>query len=102
MLSQLLQHVQRQHLHSASGRTEARSAGARCRTIHFDQYSIDLETGELRRDGKRVDLQPQATTALQLLLRRPRRLVTHDELRQAIWGNTTVEWDAGLEYVWLR
>ena len=65
----------------------------------FDRYSLDLETGELCRDGKRIDLRPQATTALQMLVHRSKQLVTHDELRREIWGDTSVEWDTGLHQV---
>lgn len=65
-------------------------------TVHFGPFTFDRRTGELRRDGQVVDLAPQPTKVLALLLSRPGQLVTRDELRLHIWPDTIVEFDHGL------
>ena len=67
-----------------------RPAGA----VALDRYRFELqvETDELRYDGRPVDLRPQAARALSLLVRRAGRLVTFDELRAELWGDQHLEW----------
>lgn len=52
-----------------------------------------LDTGErlLSRDGRPVPLPPKAIETLLALVERPGRLVTKDELLQAVWPDTFVE-----------
>jgi len=56
----------------------------------FGPFSLDPETGEIARNGMRVRLQPQPARILILLTESPGRLVTRDEIRDHIWGATTV------------
>lgn len=67
------------------------SAGSALGRLEFD----DTE-GVLRRDGRPVPLRPLATAALAILVRRRGRLVTREELRRELWGDTVVDWDGGL------
>jgi DNA-binding winged helix-turn-helix (wHTH) protein len=63
-------------------------AGAR-----FDQFSVDLSIGGLFRSGLRVPIQGQPFQVLRLLLEVEGRVVTREELRQALWpedGNVSV------------
>lgn len=66
-------------------------------TIRFDRYELDVRSCELRRDGIRVKVQEQPLQILQMLLERPRQLVTREELRQKIWpSDTFVDFDHGI------
>ncbi len=74
----------------AAGTVRFGPAGA----VALDRYRFELqvETDELRCDGRPVALRPQAVRALSLLVRRGGRLVTVDELRAELWGNQHLEW----------
>jgi len=68
-------------------------------TYHFGAFEFDARTGELRRDGRRLRLEPQPARALDLLLAHAGELVTRDELRRHLWGDDThVDFDRGLTY----
>ena len=65
--------------------------------IRFGLYELDVRGGELRKQGVRVKLQEQPFQILQILLERPREVVTRDELRQKIWpSDTFVDFDHGI------
>jgi TolB-like protein/DNA-binding winged helix-turn-helix (wHTH) protein/Tfp pilus assembly protein PilF len=48
-------------------------------------FEIDLGTCELRKDGQRVPLQEQPFQVLALLLQRPGKLVTREEILEKLW-----------------
>jgi DNA-binding winged helix-turn-helix (wHTH) protein len=62
------------------------SSADRVRSIHSGAYEVDLETGELRRNGLKVPLQDQPFKVLLKLLARPGALVKREELQAEIWG----------------
>lgn len=63
----------------------------------FGSFELDPETGELRRQGVKVHLQEQPARILALLLRSGGRLVTREELREALWpADTFVDFDHSL------
>jgi DNA-binding winged helix-turn-helix (wHTH) protein/TolB-like protein len=65
----------------------------------FGVYEFDVDTGELRKDGRRVALEPQPAKALALLVSRAGTVVSRDELKAAVWGGEThVDFDRGLAY----
>jgi Tol biopolymer transport system component/DNA-binding winged helix-turn-helix (wHTH) protein len=65
--------------------------------VHFGNFEVDLQAGELRKDGRRVRLQEQPFRILALLLRNPGQPVTRDELRVNLWpADTFVDFDHGL------
>jgi DNA-binding winged helix-turn-helix (wHTH) protein len=64
--------------------------------LRFGTCEINGVTGELRRNGSLVRLQPQPFRALLLLVRNPGEIVDRDRLRQEIWGGTTVDFDRSL------
>jgi DNA-binding winged helix-turn-helix (wHTH) protein/TolB-like protein/Tfp pilus assembly protein PilF len=69
---------------------------SRCR---FGLFEFDRATGELRREGDVVKLQPQPAKVLALLLERPGELVTRDRLKSHIWGEDTfVDFERGLNF----
>jgi len=72
---------------SSSGLTGAR----------FDRYSVDLSSGALLRSGVRIPVQGQPFQVLRLLLQADGKVVTREELRQALWPDDTfVDFDLGV------
>ena len=67
--------------------------------VRFGDFVLDLERSELVRDGKLIPLRPQATRALVLLVQRAGHVVPREELRRALWSDTTVGWDQGMNQV---
>ncbi|MEM7048509.1 MAG: winged helix-turn-helix domain-containing protein [Acidobacteriota bacterium] len=66
------------------------------RRVRFDNYELDLDTAELWSAGLPVDLPPQPSRVLALLVDHAAVLVTRDVLRERIWGTAAVEWETGL------
>src|ERR1043166_3051135 len=66
--------------------------------IRFSNFSFDPITGELAGPAGVVRLQPHPAQVLSLLLSRPGDLVTREELKLALWPDTVVEADQGLNY----
>jgi DNA-binding winged helix-turn-helix (wHTH) protein/TolB-like protein len=65
----------------------------------FGVFEFESDTGELRKNGRVVALEPQPAKALSLLLSKPGEIVTRDELRDAVWGDGThVDFDRGIAY----
>ena len=66
-------------------------------SFRFGVFEVDLRAGELRKRGVKIRLQQQPFQILEMLLRRPREVVTRDELRNELWpGDTFVDFDHGL------
>ncbi len=65
--------------------------------IRFGDFSADAESGELFRKGLKTKLQGQPFEILLILLSRPGRVVTREELRSKLWpGDTFVDFEHGL------
>jgi TolB-like protein/DNA-binding winged helix-turn-helix (wHTH) protein/Tfp pilus assembly protein PilF len=65
----------------------------------FRNFELDLHTGELRRNGVLIKLQHQPTKILRLLVSRPGKVVTRQELAEVIWGSQTfVDFEQGLNF----
>jgi adenylate cyclase len=60
------------------------------RTYSFGEYTLDLARGALLRSGADVKLRPKSFEVLRLLVERHGRLVTKEELLDAVWGRTVV------------
>ena len=60
------------------------------RAIRFGDFEVDLEAGELRKGGLRIRLQQQPFQILTLLLERPGRVVSREELQKLLWPNDTI------------
>jgi adenylate cyclase len=68
-------------------------------SIRFDVYEMDLSSGELRKSGKQVRLQPQPFRVLSMLAGRAGEVVTRAQLRDEIWGKGTfVDFEQGLNF----
>jgi DNA-binding winged helix-turn-helix (wHTH) protein/TolB-like protein len=65
----------------------------------FGLFDFDAGSGELRKDGRPIPLEPQPARVLAALLARPGALVSHDDLRHATWEpGTFVDFERGLAY----
>jgi len=65
--------------------------------IRFGFFEVDTRSGELRRQGCKVNLQEQPFQALVLLLERPGEVVTREELNKRLWPeNTFVDFERSL------
>jgi len=67
------------------------------RRLRTGLFDIDLSCPELRKEGLRVPLQEQPFRVLSLLLERPGKVVTREELQTKLWpGDTYVGFDEGI------
>ena len=65
--------------------------------VSFGPFEVDLQAGELRRNGSKVRLQEQPFQILTMLLERPGEIVRREELRNRLWpADTFVDFDHGL------
>ncbi len=63
----------------------------------FGPYEIHLDSGDLRKFGYRIKLQPKSFLVLRTLLQSPGELVTREELKARLWPeNTFVEFESSL------
>jgi len=56
----------------------------------FDEYSLDTDRRELRRKGSLVPVQPQVFDVLQYLISQRHRVVSKDDLIEAVWRGRIV------------
>lgn len=67
--------------------------------VRFGVFEFDEESGDLRKAGRMVKLEPQPAKALACLIAGNGALVTREALKAAIWGQQThVDFDRGLAY----
>ncbi len=67
------------------------------RIIRLGVFEVDLDSGQLRRNGFKVKLQEQPFQVLALLLEHPGEVVTREELRRRLWpADTFVDFEHGL------
>ena len=59
-------------------------------SLRFADLELDLALFELRRDGLRVPLEPQAFDVLVYLINHRERIVSKEELMDQIWGGRFV------------
>jgi DNA-binding winged helix-turn-helix (wHTH) protein len=64
--------------------------------LRFGVFELDETSGELRRSGVRIRVQEQPLRILRELLDRRGEIVTREELRTKIWGETFVDYDRAL------
>ncbi|HLF85381.1 MAG TPA: winged helix-turn-helix domain-containing protein [Blastocatellia bacterium] len=67
--------------------------------IRFGEFELALKSGELRRNGSVIRLQPQPFKVLAFLASHAGQTVTRQELQEAIWGKGTfVDFEHGLNF----
>lgn len=65
--------------------------------FRFGVFEVDTASGDVRKRGVRVRLQPQVLRVLELLLAHRGQVVTRDEFRERLWpSDTFVDFDHGL------
>jgi DNA-binding winged helix-turn-helix (wHTH) protein len=65
--------------------------------VRFGEFEVDLESGEMRRNGLKIAIQDQPFRLLVLLLEKHGKVLTREELRQKLWpADTFVEFDRSL------
>jgi TolB-like protein/DNA-binding winged helix-turn-helix (wHTH) protein len=66
--------------------------------VYFEDFDVDLDNGEIRRQGVRVRLRGKPCQILVTLLRKPGEVVTRQELIDSLWSsNTFVDFDSNLK-----
>ena len=67
------------------------------KAVRFGFFEVNLDTGELRKRGRKITLQEQPFKVLALLLLRPGEVVTREELQRSLWpADTFVDFDESL------
>ena len=67
--------------------------------LRFGPFELDVRSGELRRNGTTVRLQPQPLKVLLLLAGRPGDVVTREEIQSEIWpAGTFVDFEQSLNF----
>jgi TolB-like protein/DNA-binding winged helix-turn-helix (wHTH) protein/Tfp pilus assembly protein PilF len=67
--------------------------------IRFEEFELALKSGELRRNGNVVRLQPQPFKVLAFLAVHAGETITRQELQQAVWeAETFVDFEHGLNF----
>ena len=65
--------------------------------IRFGPFEVDLQSGELHKNGVRLKIQEQPFQVLLVLLEHQRQLVTRGELQHQLWpADTFVDFETGL------
>jgi len=68
-----------------SGKPTMKNFSRSRRVVRTGAIEVDLGAGELRKDGRRVQLQEQPFQILALLVRHPGKVVTREEILQKLW-----------------
>jgi TolB-like protein/DNA-binding winged helix-turn-helix (wHTH) protein/Tfp pilus assembly protein PilF len=55
--------------------------------VRFGTYEVSLQSGEVRKAGLRIRVQQQPMKLLEILLERPGKVVTREELRSRVWAD---------------
>jgi DNA-binding winged helix-turn-helix (wHTH) protein len=66
------------------------------RLLRFEDYEVDLRTGELRKASVKLKFGGQPFQVLSLLQEHPGEVVTRDELQKRLWPDTFVDVDHNL------
>jgi len=78
-------------------RKDSGSSSPKAQKIAFDNFEVDLRSGELRKNGTRIRLQAQPFQLLVLLLENAGELATREEICRELWpGDTFVDFEHSL------
>src|SRR6202163_2502114 len=80
-----------------SVRKDFPSSSPRSQRIAFDNFAVDLRSGEVRKNGARIRLQAQPFQLLGLLLENSGEVVTREEICSQLWpADTFVDFEHSL------
>lgn len=72
----------------------ATAAEASPAILRFGVFELDRQSGELRKNGRKIRLEGQPLQVLQLLLSRPNEVVSREDIQKALWdGDTFVDFE---------
>ena len=75
------------------------AADEQLHALRFGPFELDVRSGELRRNGTTVRLQPQPFKVLVLLACRPGEVVTREEVQAEVWpAGTFVDFEQSLNF----
>jgi DNA-binding winged helix-turn-helix (wHTH) protein len=66
------------------------------RLLRFENFEVDLRSGELRKAGVKLKFGGQPFQVLTILLERPGEVLTREELQKRLWPDTFVDVDHNL------
>lgn len=67
--------------------------------LRFGPFQLEAASGQLRKAGTLIKLQPQPFQLLQLLVERAGTVVTREEIQQYLWsGSTFVDFEHGINF----
>ena len=85
-------------MHRASNSLNDASDG-QLLALRFGPFELDVRSGELRRNGTTVRLQPQPFKVLVLLICHPGEVVTREEIQAEVWpAGTFVDFEQSLNF----
>jgi len=58
--------------------------------VRFESFELNLRSGELRKEGKKINLPEQSFQILAMLLERPQEVIMRGEIQKRLWPNDTV------------
>jgi DNA-binding winged helix-turn-helix (wHTH) protein len=68
----------------------------RSQWVRFADFQFDCLSGDLRRNGTSLKLQPQPAKVLAVLIQRDGQVVSRRELAEEVWGSDTfVDFEQG-------
>jgi DNA-binding winged helix-turn-helix (wHTH) protein/TolB-like protein/Tfp pilus assembly protein PilF len=73
-------------------------AGSGRPRLRFEDFELRPDSGELLRLGSPVKLQPQPARVLEILASRSGEVVSREEIRQLVWGDSFVDLDSSLNF----
>src|SRR5579872_4493410 len=81
----------------SSGQENVKSPEARIpRKLRFGSFEVDLESQDLRKDGRQVKLERKPFQLMELLLRIHGRFVSRAELTRNLWPDLHVNFERSL------
>src|SRR5713226_8495935 len=82
---------------SASPQTAQSEVKQSRQFIRFGVFELEIDSGELRKQGVRIKLQAKPLQILRALLEDPGAVVAREELRRRLWPEDTfVDFESGL------
>jgi len=83
----------------AADTSSRKREGGEVHSLRFGAFEMDIRSGELRRSGSLVRLQPQPFKVLALLASRPGEVVTREEVQAEVWpAGTFVDFEQSLNF----
>ena len=64
----------------------ANTAEPEAKEVHYDKLSVNMDSYELKVNGKNVDTPPKELELLYYLASNPNRVYTRDQLLDEVWG----------------